>query len=80
MIEKYHITTFCAPPTMYRYTIKADACTGCTVCAKACPTKAIAGERKQPHVIDQAKCIRCGVCHTKCKFSAIDILTGEAVA
>jgi NADH-quinone oxidoreductase subunit F len=53
------------------YTIVAEACTGCTVCAKNCPTNAISGERKQIHLINQADCIQCGACFTKCKFDAI---------
>ncbi len=38
----------CAP--LLTYTIN-DKCTGCVVCAKACPTNAITGERKQMHFI-----------------------------
>jgi len=53
------------------YEIHADKCTGCTVCAVKCPVKAISGERKQPHVINQNVCIRCGDCYTRCKFEAI---------
>jgi len=53
------------------YTIMPDVCTGCSVCAKNCPVEAITGERRQPHFINQNKCIRCGVCYTKCKFNAI---------
>ena len=29
------------------------------------------GSVKKPHVIDQAKCIKCGACMEKCKFGAI---------
>lgn len=54
------------------YLINTDACTGCTACAKACPTAAIAGERKKPHAIDQAKCVHCGSCFEVCKFKAVD--------
>jgi NADH:ubiquinone oxidoreductase subunit F (NADH-binding)/(2Fe-2S) ferredoxin/NAD-dependent dihydropyrimidine dehydrogenase PreA subunit len=48
-----------------------DACTGCTLCARKCPTDAITGEAKKLHVIDQAKCIKCGVCYDVCKFDAV---------
>jgi len=56
------------------YDIIADKCTGCTVCAKICPSKAITGERKQFHVIHQELCIKCGSCYEKCKFEAISII------
>ncbi len=53
-----------------------DACTGCTVCAKSCPTQAITGERKKLHRLDQEICIRCGRCYEDCRFDAIEIKTG----
>ena len=53
------------------YTIIPEMCTGCTVCAKNCPTNAISGERKGIHLIDQDACIKCGACYSKCKFDAI---------
>ncbi len=49
----------------------SDACTGCLVCAKNCPLDCISGEKKQRHVIDQTRCIRCGVCRDVCKFDAV---------
>jgi len=53
------------------YRIDAEKCTGCTVCAKDCPSEAIIGESKQVHTIIEEKCIKCGVCYDSCKFDAI---------
>ncbi|RLB58396.1 MAG: NADH-quinone oxidoreductase subunit F [Deltaproteobacteria bacterium] len=53
------------------FRILADKCTGCMICAKKCPEQAISGEKKKPHVIDQSKCIRCGICRDVCKFDAV---------
>lgn len=53
------------------YEIVADKCTGCTVCAVKCPVKAIDGERKKVHHINQDICIKCGDCYASCRFDAI---------
>ena len=55
------------------FTINVDKCTGCTVCAKKCPTNAIIGTRKTPHFIVDDKCISCGNCDEVCKFDAVII-------
>ncbi len=55
------------------YRIDAKFCTGCTLCAKKCPQECITGERKKIHVIDEAKCIKCGICKDVCKFNAVMI-------
>lgn len=55
------------------FTIDVDKCTGCTVCAKKCPTDAIIGSRKKPHFIVDDRCISCGTCFDVCKFDAIVI-------
>jgi len=41
------------------------------VCLRACPAKAIPGEKKQPHMIDPSMCIKCGACFDVCKFKAV---------
>jgi NADH:ubiquinone oxidoreductase subunit F (NADH-binding)/Pyruvate/2-oxoacid:ferredoxin oxidoreductase delta subunit len=53
------------------YSIDVEKCTGCTICAKKCPTNAIIGARKQAHFIIAEKCISCGACEEACKFDAI---------
>ena len=59
------------------YYIDAEACTGCTLCAKKCPTQAISGERKQPHVIDTSACIKCDTCRQVCNFDAVKVFSGR---
>ncbi len=70
-----HITHKKCPAKVCRplltYTVDAEKCTGCMVCLKNCPVKAISGERKQPHLINQEICTKCGVCYSKCKFNSI---------
>lgn len=56
---------------MLRYKIDPEKCRGCTVCAKKCPVKAISGELKKPHFIDENLCIKCGACSKNCRFGAI---------
>ena len=56
---------------LLNYSIVADKCKGCTLCSRKCPVGAISGTVKNPHVIDTAKCIKCGACMDSCKFGAI---------
>ena len=58
------------------YFIDPEACTGCTLCAKKCPTNCIAGDKKQPHVIDVGNCIKCDTCRQVCKFDAVKVRSG----
>jgi len=56
---------------LVRFRIEAEACKACGLCKRDCPSNAIAGEKKQPHVIDSAKCVQCGVCYEACPFDAV---------
>ena len=60
-------------PDLLAYTIDADKCRGCTLCAKKCPADAIFGEVKSAHTIDQNKCIKCGSCVNVCRFGAVKV-------
>jgi NADH:ubiquinone oxidoreductase subunit F (NADH-binding) len=53
------------------FSIDVDKCTGCTLCARKCPTGAIIGTKKAPHFIVDNKCIGCGTCEEVCKFDAV---------
>jgi NADH:ubiquinone oxidoreductase subunit F (NADH-binding) len=53
------------------FEINVEICTGCTLCAKRCPSDAIFGTPQNAHFIVQDKCIGCGICFETCKFSAI---------
>ncbi|MCI0482741.1 MAG: 4Fe-4S binding protein, partial [Candidatus Dadabacteria bacterium] len=53
------------------YSIDAEKCTGCTLCAKVCPENCISGETKKVHVIDASRCIKCNACFEACNFDAV---------
>lgn len=56
---------------LFLYEIDPEECRGCEICKGECPEDAISGERREPHVIDQSLCIKCGACFDACPFSAI---------
>ena len=51
--------------------IDPELCKGCGKCMRQCPTEAISGQIRMPHVIDTEKCIKCGACWGCCPFGAI---------
>jgi len=63
------------------YYIEPEKCQACMICLRDCPAEAISGGKNQIHVIDQAKCTKCGTCFDLCppRFSAIKKISGEPV-
>jgi NADH:ubiquinone oxidoreductase subunit F (NADH-binding)/(2Fe-2S) ferredoxin/NAD-dependent dihydropyrimidine dehydrogenase PreA subunit len=57
---------------LVHFDINREKCIGCTVCARKCPAECISGTRKELHVIDQARCVKCGQCFEVCRFDAIE--------
>jgi len=64
-------------PELTVFYIDEKNCENCGLCVKACPVKAISGEKGKdgkpglPFVIDSKKCISCGICRPICNFNAI---------
>jgi NADH:ubiquinone oxidoreductase subunit F (NADH-binding)/(2Fe-2S) ferredoxin/Pyruvate/2-oxoacid:ferredoxin oxidoreductase delta subunit len=63
------------------YYILPEKCRACLICLRNCPAEAISGSKGVIHVIDQAKCTKCGTCFEVCptRFGAVVKLSGEPV-
>ncbi len=57
--------------------IDEKLCKACGACLRACPSKAIVGEKKVPHKIIQELCVQCRTCYDTCKFHSIKILPAK---
>jgi NADH-quinone oxidoreductase subunit F len=58
----------CKPLIHYRV---IESCTGCTLCAQACPVQAISSRPYERHEILDDRCTRCGMCVSACPENAI---------
>jgi NADH-quinone oxidoreductase subunit F len=54
------------------FRVDKEKCSGCGLCVKACPSKAITlTAKKQPVVLNRTKCTKCGGCFDACRLEAI---------
>ena len=69
----------CVCKALMHYAVNPEKCIGCDLCSVSCPTRAISGEKRAPHSIDQSKCIKCGICFEVCpkKVQAVQKIPGK---
>ena len=72
IVDKRCPAGVCKP--LITYSIVSDKCNGCRLCVKACPAKAITFiAKRQPVLLDEKLCNRCGVCRDVCKLDAVSV-------
>ncbi|MCB9881880.1 MAG: 4Fe-4S binding protein [Planctomycetes bacterium] len=61
-------------PALVHYRVTRN-CTGCTLCAQACPVEAIAYAPYRRHRVEDERCTRCGMCLAACQDEAIEVVS-----
>jgi NADH-quinone oxidoreductase subunit F len=66
---------------LFSFYIEPEKCQACTSCGRKCPAGAIEGGKNLIHVVDQAKCTKCGACLEACppRFGAVTRIPGKTV-
>ncbi len=57
--------------SLRQYLVSKELCKKCGKCFSACPSEAVAWEKKKTAKINKSKCIKCGACYEACPFDAI---------
>ena len=57
----------------YESELDPEACKGCGLCIKKCPTQAIENDGKHAIAIHSNRCIGCGLCAASCQSGAIQM-------
>ena len=72
--RRYCPATVCRD--LFTYRVIAEKCTGCGAVREGLSHRRDHRPRKEPHNLDQSKCIKCRACYEICKFDAI---AGDAI-
>ena len=72
LMDIFHKNESRVAKSNYIAKVKHNLCTGCALCAKKCPLKAIVIKKEKARV-DPKKCDGCGICIIHCTTEAIKL-------
>jgi formate hydrogenlyase subunit 6/NADH:ubiquinone oxidoreductase subunit I len=61
-------------PSRFAAQVDRDLCTACETCLERCFFGAISVEAEETALVDQAKCLGCGLCQVSCPSEAISMV------